>query len=313
MTTTDRPFDLLVVGEINPDLLLYGDVAPDFRQVEKRVDRAVLTVGSSSVILACAAARLGLRVAFVGLCGPDLFGDFMLAEMQRRGVDTRWVQRRSDGSTGLSVILQKPDGARAILTAEGLIPALRAEDVPDEALAAARHVHVSSFYLQRGLQPGLGDLFRRARAMGSTTSLDPNYDPDETWHSILPVLPEVDVFLPNAAEARAIAGVDDVAAAARNLAARGPLVVVKWDVRGALAVSPQGQQWHVPAVPAPTVVDAVGAGDNFDAGFLYGYLHGWPLARSLRLAAACGALSLRGPGGTGAQPTLEEALAYVAA
>lgn len=305
-------FDLLVLGEINPDLLLYGDVEPDFRQVEKLVDRSVLTVGSSSVIFACAAARLGLRVAFVGVCGRDVFGDFMLAEMARRGVDTRWVMRRDDAPTGLSVILQRPDGRRAILTAQGLIPALRAQDVPEEALIAARHVHVGSYYLQTELQPGLPELFRRVREQGRTTSLDPNYDPTETWQSIHAVLPYTDVFLPNDAEARAIAGVDDVEAAARRLAREARMVVVKRGERGALAVDPTGRAVAVPAVPVEPVVDPVGAGDNFDAGFLYGFLQGWPLERSLRLAVACGALSLRGEGGTGAQPTLEEALAYVA-
>lgn len=310
--TTLPAFDLLVLGEINPDLLVYGDVEPDFRQVEKLVDRAVLTVGSSSVIFACAAARLGLRVAFVGLVGQDVFGDFMLAEMQRRGVDTRWVQRRKGEATGLSVILQRPDGGRAILTAAGLIPALRVEDVPGEALEAARHVHVGSYYLQTALQPGLPALFRRVRSLGRTTSLDPNYDPAERWASIWRVLPYTDVFLPNEMEACAIAGVEDVEEAARRLAREARWVVVKRGEQGALAVGREGERAAVPAVAMDRVVDPVGAGDNFDAGFLYGFLHGWPLEKSLRLAVACGALSLRGEGGTGAQPTLEEALAYVA-
>jgi sugar/nucleoside kinase (ribokinase family) len=72
-----KSFDLLVAGEINPDLILTGDVVPAFRQTEKLVDSATLTIGSSSAIFACGAARLGLKIAFVGVCGDDLFGRFM--------------------------------------------------------------------------------------------------------------------------------------------------------------------------------------------------------------------------------------------
>src|SRR3972149_3478242 len=97
-------FDILVAGEINPDLILSGDVTPEFGQVEKLVDSAALTIGSSSAIFACGAARLGLRVAFVGVCAEDVFGRFMLAEMQKRDVDVSNVIVRMDGQTGLSVI-----------------------------------------------------------------------------------------------------------------------------------------------------------------------------------------------------------------
>jgi len=73
-----KTFDLLIPGEINPDLILSGDVEPQFGQAEKLVESATLTIGSSSVIAACGAARLGLKVAFIGICGDDLFGRFML-------------------------------------------------------------------------------------------------------------------------------------------------------------------------------------------------------------------------------------------
>src|SRR5512136_3282490 len=103
----ERPFDILVAGEINPDLILDGDVQPAFGQVEKMVDSATLTPGSSSAIFACGAARLGLKVAFVGICGDDLFGHFMLEAMKDRGVDVSAVRVDPDRQTGLSVILNR--------------------------------------------------------------------------------------------------------------------------------------------------------------------------------------------------------------
>lgn len=212
----ERPFDILVAGEINPDLILAGDVLPEFGQVEKLVDSAVLAIGSSSAIFACGAARLGLRVAFIGVCGDDLFGRFMLDQMRRRGVNVEPVIVRPGGATGLSVILSTGVD-RAILTSAGLTAALRAEDVSDALLAQARHLHVASYFLQDALRPGLPELFARARALGMTTSLDTNYDPSEQWLGFDRLLALTDVFLPNEAEARSLSRAGDISAAAARL------------------------------------------------------------------------------------------------
>lgn len=302
-----KPFDLLVAGEINPDLILSGDVVPVFGQVEKLVERAALTVGSSSVIFACGAARLGLRVAFVGVCGDDVFGWFMLEEMGKRGVDISHVIRVPNGQTGLTVILNTT-ADRAMLTHAGLIAALRADHLPDDLLAQAHHLHIASYFLQTALQPDLPDLFRRARALGLTTSLDTNWDPAEQWTGVRELLPLTSVFLPNHAEARALTGEDDPRAAASALARAGGIVAVKLGADGALGV--QGDQVvHVPSIPV-RVVDTVGAGDTFDAGFVYGFLQGWDLDTCLRLGAVCGALSTEKPGGTDGQPGLDVALTW---
>lgn len=308
LAPSSRPFDLLVAGEINPDLILSGDVEPAFGQVEKCVDSATLTIGSSSVIFACGAARLGLRVAFIGKCGDDLFGRYMLEAMQERGIDTRAVMQIPGGHTGMSVILNRGSD-RAILTYPGLIAALSAEDIPDDLLGQARHLHIASYFLQTALQPGLPDLFRRARRLGLTTSLDPNYDPGASWQGIRDLLALTDVFLPNQTEACALTGTDDPTEAARTLGRQTGTVAVKMGAQGALGV--QGEVLaHAPALSVP-VVDTVGAGDSFDAGFLYGYLQGWTLERCLRLGAVCGSLSTRAAGGTAAQPTLAEALGFL--
>jgi sugar/nucleoside kinase (ribokinase family) len=302
------PFDLLVAGEINPDLILSGDVEPAFGQVEKLVDSAVLTLGSSSAIFACGAARLGLRVAFVGVSGDDPFGSFMLAEMNARGVDISGVLVRPGGQTGLSVILNR-DGDRAILTYPGLISALTAADVNDNLLSRARHLHVASYFLQTALQAGLPDLFTRAHALGLTTSLDTNWDPSGEWRGFDELLRKVDVFLPNKNEVIALTGTKEAEAAGQRLSQSCHLVAIKLGVEGAIARC-GGETARIPALKVE-VVDTVGAGDTFDAGFLYGFLNGWSLEKTLRLAVACGSLSTRRLGGTAAQPMLEEAMRYV--
>lgn len=301
-------FDLIVAGELNPDLILTGDVLPRFDQIEQRLDRALLTVGSSSAIFACGAARLGLKTAFIGLCGDDVFGHFMLDGLRERGVDVSNVMIRPGQTTGLSVILiGTPD--RAILTLPGLMPELRATDISDALLQQARHLHVASYYLQTNLQPGLPALFERAHGLGLTTSLDPNYDPSEQWAPIDRLLSLTDVFLPNAREAIALSRAPDADRAALELASQVRTVAVKLGKDGALAAR-NGLLVRAPSIPVK-FADAVGAGDSFDAGFLYGFLHQWDLERTLRLACACGALSVQQAGGTDGQPTLDEALRHL--
>jgi sugar/nucleoside kinase (ribokinase family) len=303
-----RPFDILVAGEINPDLILSGNVIPEFGQVEKLVDHATLAIGSSSAIFACGAARLGLRVAFIGLCGEDLFGHFMLDEMQKCNVDVSNVIIRREGQTGFSVILNQA-ADRAILTHLGLISALRAADISDALLCQARHLHIASYFLQTNLQPDLPGLFRRAHSLGLTNSLDTNYDPSEKWIGFDELLSVTDIFFPNKTEALSITQTDNVEAAGGQLADKSKIVAIKLGADGG-AIPTNDHMFFVPSIPV-NMVDTIGAGDSFDAGFLYGYLNRWSLETSLRFGVVCGCLSTRAAGGTTAQPTLDEALAFL--
>jgi sugar/nucleoside kinase (ribokinase family) len=306
--TAGRDLDLLVLGEVNPDVVVRAaDPRPAFGQVERWVDAIELVIGSSSVVFACGAARLGLRVAMAGVVGDDALGRFMLGAMAERGIETGAVRIDPAVPTGASVILSGPTD-RAILTAPGTMPLLRAGDVPPALVARARHLHVGSFFLLDAARPDLPALFAAARAGGATTSLDCNWDPLEVWDGgIRALLAETNVFLPNAAEATRLTGIADVEAAARALVALGPrIVAVKLGADGALAVTADGAAARCPVL-AIDPVDTTGAGDSFDAGFLAGWLAGRPLAACLALGVACGSLSTRGVGGTAAQPTLAAA------
>ena len=299
------PYDVLVAGEINPDLILSGDVEPSFGQVEKLVDSADLTIGSSSAIFSCGAARLGLKTAFIGKCGDDVFGRFMLEAMKKRNVNIENVIIVPGGSTGLSVILNRGVD-RAILTHLGLIPALQAEDIPDGLLRQSRHLHVASYFLQEALQSGLPGLFARAHSFGLTTSLDTNYDPSDKWQGFDDLLSQTNLFLPNEAEACSLARAETAELAADRLSEKVETLAVKMGAEGALGVD-KHRKARVAAMPVE-VVDTVGAGDSFNAGFIYGYLQGWPIEKSLRAAVICGALSTRAAGGTTAQAELSEVL-----
>ena len=310
-------FDLLVIGDANPDVVIGPlDTPLAFGQREQLVPSGTLAVGGSGAIVACGAARLGLRVAFAGRVGDDDAGRYMRDRLDAHGVDTEALTLDPHRPTPLTVVLTRGDD-RAIVTASGTLAATTADDVPPALTAAARHVHSASYFLMPHLAAALPDLLRTARRRGATTSVDTNDDPTGRWEpaGLAAVLAHTDFLLPNAAEAWQLASstdiadpadVTDPAEAAARLAARGPVTVVKNGADGALCHD--GERLLTTRGIRVEPVDAVGAGDSFDAGFIAGLLNGMPLADALRLAAVCGALSTRAPGGTAAQPTWDEAL-----
>jgi sugar/nucleoside kinase (ribokinase family) len=299
-------FDLLILGDANPDLVLTGGVEPSFGQAERLVDAARLTIGGSGAIVATGASRLGLRVGLCGVVGDDPFGRFLRDELERHDVDVGGLVVDPDRPTGVSVVLARPND-RAILTHAGTIADLRTDLIDPARLELARHVHVSSYFLQQRLAPELPALFGRVRACGATTSVDPNWDPSERWDGGLrDLLGHTDVFLPNATEASRIAGIDELDDAVLALAERAGVVVTKDGADGALAA--HGERLVRAAAPTIDALDTTGAGDAFDAGYLASMLAGDPLERSLAIANACGALSTRAAGGVDAQPTMDEVL-----
>ncbi len=188
--------DLLVLGDANPDLILLGgDVVPAFGQAEHLVDDARLTMGGSGAILACGAAKLGLRVAICALVGDDLFGRYVREGLESAGVETSGIAVDQEAATGVTVVLSGPDD-RAIITMPGTIAGLRAELIDPSLLERARHVHVSSYYLQTALAPSLPNVFDAIHEHGATTSIDPNWDPSGLWDAGLLELASRDRRLP---------------------------------------------------------------------------------------------------------------------
>ncbi|SDK05203.1 Sugar or nucleoside kinase, ribokinase family [Lentzea albidocapillata subsp. violacea] len=296
--------DLLVIGDANPDVLVFGaPAAPAYGQAETLVDQGVLALGGSAAIVAHGAARLGLEVGLAAMVGRDAAGDFVLDALKSAGVDISACVRHESLPTALTVCLNQAGGDRAILTAPGCLAAFGPEHVP---AVAARHVHAASYFLQPHLAAGLSEVFRTARAHGFTTSLDTNDDPSGEWKLPADLVEQCTFVLPNHAEAVALTGAADPLPV---LAATGTIPVVKVGRDGCVALSGGERITVRPPVVEP--VDTVGAGDSFDAGFLAGWLRDGDLRTALALGAAAGALSTRGAGGVATQPSWAEATAFV--
>ena len=289
-------FDVTVAGELNLDLILYGLPAELPRDCELLADGMVLTLGSSSAIVAHNLATLGNRVGFQSLIGEDALGQIVLERLAQSGVDTSRVRTAKGVSTGLSVILQRDDW-RNILTFPGAIAKLTLDDLDLDYLADARHFHLSSYYLQTGLRSHVPELLRRLKTAGLTISFDTNDDPENRWGDDLRrALAYVDIFLPNRREACKTAATDNLEAATKKLSELVPLLVVKLGKEGAVALR-HNQKVESPAFNVETV-DPVGAGDSFDAGFLHAYLKGKSLSDCLAAGNAAGALCATRAGGT---------------
>ncbi|MCB8971172.1 MAG: sugar kinase [Thermoleophilales bacterium] len=318
------PPRLLVLGDCNPDLVMRGDVEPRFGQAEKLVDAAELTVGGSASITACGAARLGVETALIAAVGDDALGRIQLEAVAAAGVDVSNVVVRAGQPTGVSVVLSTGDATRdrAILTSLGAIGSLRAADLaaapalaavlgasdPDPADSSVEHLHVGALFLLDELRPDLPGILAAARRAGITVSLDTNWDPAGDWRgAIEPLLPHVDLLLPNLEEARLLSGKEDPEAACRTLGSHVQTVVVKLGAEGAIAV--RRDQLERLAAPSVPVVDTTGAGDSFNAGFIAATLDGQPLREALALAVVCGSLAVGASGGTAGQPDLAAARA----
>jgi sugar/nucleoside kinase (ribokinase family) len=288
--------DITIAGEINLDLILYG--LPEQMPTERELlaSQFKITLGSSSAIVAHNLAALGSRVGFITKVGGDALGKMALERLSAAGVDLWRVARSAGAPSGVTVILQH-ERARHILTYLGTISELRFEDLDLEYLASARHFHMSSLFLQRALAPGVPELFQQMKSAGLTTSLDTNDDPENRWEGALDAtLPYVDILLPSEREAMKMARANDLETAVVRLSERVKTVVVKMGSRGAMAIQ-AGQRFAVPATNV-RVVDPVGAGDSFDAGFLHQFLRGADLQICLVYGNLCGAFSTTASGGT---------------
>ncbi|MCR4408549.1 MAG: carbohydrate kinase family protein [Anaerolineae bacterium] len=301
---------LLVIGELNVDLIISGLPSLPVLGQELLCQDFEMTLGSSSAICASWLAALGATVDFWGKVGCDLYGEFVVGELERRGIGTDGVIRDSSIRTGVTVSLSYPHD-RALFTYLGSIAALRLSDLHLGLLSRYDHLHSASIFLQRELRPGLPALYRAAKKAGLTTSLDSGWDPEEQWgRDVFDVLPHVDFFLPNETEALHLTGANDIEEAATELSCYAGTVVVKLGREGALACT-GGQVWKASGFKVE-VVDTTGAGDAFNAGFLYAHvIEGRPIPEALHFANACGAIAVTIIGGATALPSAAEVDAFI--
>jgi sugar/nucleoside kinase (ribokinase family) len=289
-------FGVSVIGELNLDLILYGLPLELVLEREHLAKDLSITLGSSSAIFAHNLSSLGNKVGFSSCIGSDPFGEICIQRLGASGVDMSRVRRLAGKTTGLTVVLPQRQ-QRYILTYPGTMYDLSEKDLDLRYVLDAKHLHVSSYFLQKAIRPKLIDIFRKAKEAGLTTSLDTNDDPEDRWPTDVQLLLKyVDILLPNEREACKLAQVDDVARAMDILSQKVPMLVVKRGAQGALARV--GKEKYSSYPPMVDATDVVGAGDSFDAGFVHQFIRGAKFEDCLKYANIAGALSVTRAGGT---------------
>ena len=268
------------------------------------VDEISLHGGGCALNTASALTRLGLSAAVCGKVGTDPFGDFLLRQLDERGVARDGVLRDPAIATSATVVLVDDEGERTFLHVPGANGRLRAGELDPSVLYAGRALHLAGALVMPELDgEPTAAILSEAKARGVVTSLDPVWDATGRWERLLPSLPHLDLLTASLAEAEAISGERGPEAAAEWLRSRGASTVAVTLGADGCWVTGVGR---VPA-PAVTAVDGTGAGDAFVAGFLYGMLEDRPPERCAALANRLGALATTAVGAYAGLPDSAEA------
>jgi len=304
-----------VVGNLCMDLILRGvQTLPAWGTEVTAKDRVLVSAGQAGY-LAMALAALGSAVTVVGSVGDDADGETIRADLTAAGVGVAAVDVVSGGATALSVAIVRPDGERSFVSHLGSLSSFTAADIERhwESVEQSRAACLVGLFNLPGLDAGsVQEMLARLRRAGTITVLDPGWDPGgwppETLRAVYRWLPGVDLLLVNRDEAAAVTGVAPVEDAAAALVSAGAgTVVVKCGPDGSYAQ--RGRDHAHVAARRVTEVDAVGAGDTFNAGFLSAFLDGAGLDAALSHGNAAASVYISRPANRfPTRQELEEAL-----
>lgn len=298
-----KSIEVTSIGDINIDIL--ASSLKKFPRIEEQIllDNLVITSGGCAANFAKALSRLGVGIRLIGAIGNDFWKDFIFQEL--RGVDLKL--KSINAKSGTTLILTFPNARKSFLTFPGSNSFLELSKI-DRKLIEGKFLHISSFFLQ-GLREKTKELIRYAKKKSIKVSLDPGLDP-KCWSKNDELLAEeiladgVDIFFSNLREAKAITGFRSVKRIAKELCSLGAkIVVIKMGERGCF-ISTEEEKIEISGFKV-NAIDTTGAGDVFDAAFIFSLLKGFPLKDAGIFANASAAISTLGYGSSN-YPTLSE-------
>ena len=313
------PHDVSVVGPLNIDLLIKGDGPSNWTAISNWDGPAQMDMTAAGAVgyIVQDLARLGLSMALSSCLPDDPLGLFVEDALHRAGVETASIQKIAGTLGGIGVYaLLFGSRKRPLIHRLPTHPLWPTEFAPDEVdrLLDARILHQGGYlHFREAWHGATRDLFKAACARGLITSLDPQFPlftlPTPWMPALADVLPDVDLLFCDEGEARCITGNDDLDSAARILLDAGAkIVVIKQGAAGSTIYQP-GSQFHQTAIVLGAVEDTIGAGDAYDAGFLYGTLQGWSLEACALFASVAAGFTVTGVGGAQTMPELRVLLA----
>lgn len=265
------------------------------------VDEIGLYPGGNPVNTSIDLARMGVRAGVALAIGSDGLGRFLAEQFSAEGVETGALLVSRKSVTGSSVVMVRQGGERGFLHAEGANREFSDRHVPGKILGEYSWLHLGGYYLMPALDGRPSErLLERASRMGLETSLDVCWDPEEKWGRIRGCLRRVDWFMPSLGEAAEIFRERvplKIAGAAFHAGVRRG-VILKMGSEGSRLYLADGTVARVAPVKV-RAVDATGAGDAFNAGFISARLRGMGPVEAMRAGSAAGALAVAGMGGGG--------------
>jgi sugar/nucleoside kinase (ribokinase family) len=298
-----RAFDLVVFGEFFSDMIFYQlRNQPRFGE-EVKTDCFLIAPGGGLATAAIAASRLGSTTGIVTRVGADAHVLPTWNEILKEGLDVTACEVLRDQATALTVSLAYQSN-KMMVTHDPINQ--RLEDMLSnkavlQKLHRARHVHVACAlrHPKRWIP-----VLKHLRENGITVSADFGWNPDLSPTQLLSIVKYCEFIFPNEHEAKAITGASDAMRALEKLQDWVRVPVVKLGKRGAMLMA-DGKLYREPALPID-IVDATGAGDAFDGGFLHAFLHGSDWSGCLKAGNICGSLSASQPGGSQGLPGPKE-------
>ncbi|MCL5779908.1 MAG: sugar kinase [Firmicutes bacterium] len=281
----------------------------------KYVTHFVRQIGGAESNFAIGVSRLGHSVGWISRVGKDEFGKYIISFIRGEGVDTSQVKEDSDAPTGVFFKERQEGGESKVYyyrkgsAASRMVPA----DLNPDYIAGAKFLHIT------GITPALSEscyetileAIRLAKSRGVTISLDPNirlklWSAERAKEVIMGLVSQADIVLPGLEEGRLLVGAEEPEEiAARMLETGAKIVVIKCGAKGAYLATENHAEF-VPGYPVARVVDPIGAGDGFAAGFISGLLKGWSVTEAVKLANAVGARATQVIGDVEGLPTMEE-------
>ncbi|WP_044895743.1 sugar kinase [Bacillus alveayuensis] len=304
------------------DVLTIGDAMITFNPSSKGPLRFVHSferkVGGAELNVAIGCARLGLKTGWISRLGNDEFGRYILHFIRGEGIDVSEVKLVDGYPTSLNFkeILEDGSGRTFYYRANSPTTTLTAEALNEEYIQKAKLLHITGVFLAIDKEKNAEVLKRAvsiAKKSGMLISLDPNirlklWSKEEAKEALTSFLPYVDILLTGSEEAEILLGVSNPKEIIERCKSYGiSYIAIKQGEKGSIGYY-NGQYMEAPPVKPRKVVDTVGAGDGFDAGFIYGVLHGWSLERTLKFANTIGSMVVSVSGDNEGLPYIEDVL-----
>ena len=290
-------FDVICLGYSTVD---YIGIVPRLPEIDTKILMEDFTRqgGGPAATAAVTVARLGGRSAFMGVIGDDDFGEFMLRELAKEGVETSHVVGCPGACSQFSFIMvDKSTGKRTIVWTRSELPSISLNQLDRAFISSCKVLHVDRHEPEAAIQAAAW-----VHEAGGIVSMDAGTFVPE----LAELLPFVDVLIASYSFAQSATGLTDPAECALALIGNRHIAGVTWGDKGSWFATSDGATFHVPAFDVD-VVDTNGAGDVFHGAFAFGLAKSWDAEHCARFASAVAALKCRKLGGRAGIPSREEA------